>query len=93
MISDKLIRDKLQLSNDSRRAELPDLADSLWASVQQRYVIGSIVTGVLVRRNGKTFLIELEDGTLGWLHDHEVTWPNSEVMLCEALSLGQSMRL
>jgi small subunit ribosomal protein S1 len=93
MNSDKSLHDNNHAGNEIQSQALPGSSDSIWTAIQQRHVIGSIVTGVVVRRNAGLSLIKLEDGVLGWLYDSELMWSNEEALSHDRLYLGQSIRL
>lgn len=73
--------------------QLPDVADAIWSTIQQRYAVGSMVSGSIVWRGDGGSVLAMPDGASGWLPDSNLAWLQGDRSVQESLTVGAQMQV
>ena len=84
-----------KIDKDTNRvsASVKALTDDPYNSIEKKYKIGSIYTGMVTKLMDYGAFVRLEDGIEGLIHNSELSWTNKNVQPAKILSASQEVKI
>ena len=84
---------KIDKETNRVSASVKALTDDPYNSIEKKYKIGSIYTGMVTKLMDYGAFVRLEDGIEGLIHNSELSWTNKNVQPAKVLSASQEVKI
>ncbi|MDI6641878.1 MAG: S1 RNA-binding domain-containing protein [Elusimicrobiota bacterium] len=94
-VGEKLKLKVLKVDKEGKKISLglKQLLSHPWEKVEEKYPVGSEVTGRVISHTNFGAFVELEPGVEGLLHISELSWTQKDITLKDVLKIGENYRL
>jgi small subunit ribosomal protein S1 len=84
---------KIDKETNRVSASVKALTEDPYDSLEKKYKIGSVYTGVVTKLMDYGAFVRLEDGIEGLIHSSELSWTNKNVQTAKVLSVSQDVKI
>ena len=84
---------KIDKETNRVSASVKALTEDPYDSLEKKYKIGSVYTGVVTKLMDYGAFVRLEDGIEGLIHSSELSWTNKNVQTAKILSVSQDVKI
>jgi small subunit ribosomal protein S1 len=84
---------KIDKETNRVSASVKALTEDPYDSLEKKYKIGSIYTGIVTKLMDYGAFVRLEDGIEGLIHSSELSWTNKNIQPAKVLSASQEVKI